>query len=242
MTQSLEPRPQPGGFEAPPWGALGALVGLIANVFVLIVLAAALFGVFELAGFDVEGVPVRYSALFLFQLVLLVAPTAAVIVLRTDGRALGLVPPVRGRMIPESIGIGVLLSALAWLYAVGLRWLAPEAYESMIAEQQKQMELLAGPVPLLLIAALIVAPICEEIFFRAFFFAGLRSRLDFATASAVSALVFAFVHMMLWSTPPLFLVGLGMALVYERHRSVAAPIVAHATFNGTELFIAWVLT
>jgi hypothetical protein len=236
----IEPRQD--GFQAPPWGALGALVGLFGNLFLLIFIMAGLSGLFQLAGLGVESVASRYSILFLFQIVLLAAPTAAVLITASGGRALGLLIPAGWRMWTESAAVGVVLSALAWLYALGLRWFAPEAYESMIAEQQRQLELLAGPVPLLLLAAVVVAPVCEEVFFRAFFFAGLRSKLDFAIASAISALVFAFVHAMLWSTPPLFLVGLGMALLYERHRSVTAPIAGHAVFNGTQLLLAWVLT
>jgi hypothetical protein len=218
------------------------LLGLLGSVFAVILVSAALVGAFELAGLDRGGVGARYSVLFLFQLVLLAAPVAAVVITGSTGRALGIDGLGHRRMALESVGVGILLSALAWLYAIGLRWLAPEAYQSMIAEQEQQLELLAGPLPLLVFAAVVLAPVCEEIFFRAFFFAGLRARLDFPVASAISALIFAFVHVMLWSTPPLFMVGLGMALLYERHRNVAAPIVGHGAFNGTELLLAWMLT
>lgn len=230
------------GFQPPPWGVLGALLGLLGSAFAVILASAALVGLFALAGLDRDGVLARYSVLFLFQLLLLVAPLAAVVITGTDGRALGVRGAGTRGMAFESVGMGVLLSALAWLYALTLAWLAPGAYESMLAEQERQLELLAGPPILLVLAAVVLAPVCEEVFFRAFFFAGLRARLDFPIASAISALVFAFVHAMLWSTPPLFMVGLGMALLYERHRNVSAPIVGHAAFNGTELALAWLLT
>ena len=234
-------KPREGPFVAPPWGLLGSLVGLLGSVFALTLASVVVFGIMNLVGIDIEGAFARYAAVFLFQGMLLLAPLVALAITGSPPRALGwLALDSRGAL--ESVGLGVGLSALAWLYSLVLKWVSPSAYESMISEQMRQMELLSGPIPLLLVAALLAAPLCEEVFFRAFFFAGLRSHLNFAIASAISALVFAGVHFMLWSTPPLFLVGLGMALLYERQRSVAAPILAHATFNGTELLLAWIFT
>lgn len=234
-------KPRDGAFVPPPWGLLGSLVGLLGTIFAVTLASVVVFGLMSLVGIDIEGAFARYAAVYLFQGTLLLAPVAALVITGSPPRALGWLS-LDSRGVLESVGVGVGLSALAWLYSLILEWVSPAAYESMISEQMRQMELLSGPIPLLLVAALVAAPVCEEVFFRAFFFAGLRSHLNFAVASAISALVFAGVHFMLWSTPPLFMVGLGMALLYERQRSVAAPILAHATFNGTELLLAWLLT
>jgi membrane protease YdiL (CAAX protease family) len=107
----------------------------------------------------------------------------------------------------------------------------------MLAEEQRQMEFLAGPWPLLALTAVFVAPLCEEVFFRGFLFSGLRGRLGFATASGVSAALFALPHRMPWSSVPLFCIGLACASAYERHRTLAGPFAVHAVYNGAALLV-----
>ena len=99
------------------------------------------------------------------------------------------------------------------------------------------MDLLEAPWPLLLLAAIVVAPLAEEIYFRGFLFGGMRRDLSFALASGLSAAIFSGIHLMAWSTVPLFLVGLGAAVAYERYRTLWAPLAMHAAFNGTALVV-----
>jgi len=108
----------------------------------------------------------------------------------------------------------------------------------MEAEQQQQLQLLDGPLPLLLLFVLVVAPLGEEMFFRGFVFTGLRGRLGFPLASGLSAALFALAHVMPLSMPVLFAVGLGTAAMLERHRSLAICLVTHATFNLVSLLLS----
>jgi membrane protease YdiL (CAAX protease family) len=79
--------------------------------------------------------------------------------------------------------------------------------------------------------ALVTAPVCEEIAFRGFLFGGLRRRFRFVGAAAISAAVFAVIHGQPFTMPALFAAGLIQAAVYERRRSLVAPMVAHAFVN-----------
>jgi CAAX protease family protein len=82
---------------------------------------------------------------------------------------------------------------------------------------------------------ILVAPICEEIFFRGFLFKGLRRRFSTWPAALISGAFFGLVHFggldFLLIIPSLCLVGVALALVYERRQSLLASIAAHATFN-----------
>jgi CAAX protease family protein len=83
-----------------------------------------------------------------------------------------------------------------------------------------------------------VAPVCEEIFFRGFFFAGLRSRLPFWIAAPISALLFGAVHLSdanVIAGAQLALLGLVLAGVYERTNSLWSNIAVHA-FNNAIAF------
>lgn len=86
-----------------------------------------------------------------------------------------------------------------------------------------------NPLVLILLAVL-AAPILEELLFRGFM---CRTMLGFCSkrnAVLGSALVFAIVHPGT-SFPPVFLVGLATAILYLRSRSVVPGMVLHAVYN-----------
>jgi hypothetical protein len=95
-------------------------------------------------------------------------------------------------------------------------------------------------------AALIVfiVPVCEELFFRGFFFAGMRSKLPFWAAALISALLFGAVHLgdaNLVAALQLTTLGLVLAAVYERTDSLWSNIAIHA-FNNAIAFTLLVAT
>jgi membrane protease YdiL (CAAX protease family) len=100
------------------------------------------------------------------------------------------------------------------------------------------------------LAAILVigaAPVCEELFFRGLVFRGLRRRHGFAASAAISGVVFGLAHLQEAIPGPwqgaallvgvLTLVGVGLALIYERRGNLAAPIAAHAAFNLIGLLV-----
>lgn len=94
-----------------------------------------------------------------------------------------------------------------------------------------------GPLAAIAIAVVVVvlAPVAEEIFFRAFFYRALRTRLRVWSASLITGCVFASVHLQYYAEPALLLViaafGIGQCLLYERTGSLFAVIATHAAFN-----------
>jgi membrane protease YdiL (CAAX protease family) len=85
------------------------------------------------------------------------------------------------------------------------------------------------------LAVIVVAPVAEEIFFRAFFYRALRTRLPVWSAALIDGLVFGALHFEGVDTaitlPVIAVFGVGQCLVYERTGSLFAVIAIHAAFN-----------
>jgi membrane protease YdiL (CAAX protease family) len=85
------------------------------------------------------------------------------------------------------------------------------------------------------LAVIVVAPVAEEIFFRAFFYRALRTRLPIWSAALIDGLVFGALHFQGVDTlvvlPVIAVFGVGQCLVYERTGSLFAVIAIHAAFN-----------
>src|SRR5207237_327636 len=92
--------------------------------------------------------------------------------------------------------------------------------------QPQQVELCVRGVALLYLAPVVIlaAPMGEETFFRGFLYKGLRRRTSVWPAAITSAVLFAAVHFQgvsfLQLLPSLFVVGMGLALVYEHRQSL----------------------
>ncbi len=84
----------------------------------------------------------------------------------------------------------------------------------------------------ILAAAALVAPICEEVFFRSFVFVGLLKRYPLWPSIVVSAVVFGVAHSDLGSLAPLIVIGLILAWVRWRSDSIWPGMVIHAANNA----------
>ncbi len=91
---------------------------------------------------------------------------------------------------------------------------------------------------LVALMAIIVAPVAEETIFRGYLFGVARQFVGRAWAMVACALLFAGIHGHLPSFPGLFLLAIMLTLIYERTRSLWAPILTHAAFNGLSLSIS----
>jgi membrane protease YdiL (CAAX protease family) len=90
------------------------------------------------------------------------------------------------------------------------------------------------------LAAVIVAPLFEELLFRAHLQSGLvsafRKQLGPRTARwlaiVLASLAFASIHEW-WTQPIIFVLSVCIGWVYERTGNLWSAIVLHATFNGS---------
>ena len=84
-------------------------------------------------------------------------------------------------------------------------------------------------------------PFAEELVFRGVLYRWLRDRWGVAAGAALSALVFAVLHRVPTLIPVLFLLGVVLALVYEKSGSLWPAIVTHGVFNAITVVLLYAL-
>jgi membrane protease YdiL (CAAX protease family) len=149
----------------------------------------------------------------------------------------------RRRPFGRLAGVGLGVGLLAWLGStVVVAVLVAVSGSERVPEQALTGSLSDGILPLLLavVAAVVMAPIAEELLFRGLLHRALRRRRSLPVATAVSSLAFAVVHVDVAFSQPLALVGLvivgaALAVAYERTGSLVVPIVMHAVHNGVAI-------
>ncbi|EEI86308.1 CAAX amino terminal protease family protein [Anaerococcus lactolyticus ATCC 51172] len=90
-----------------------------------------------------------------------------------------------------------------------------------------------GPVDgiFILIAVIIGAPLVEELLFRGVLFEELRKEISLKVTIFLTALVFGIYHFNILQSSNAFFLGLVLAYVYYKTRSIKASIIVHATNN-----------
>jgi membrane protease YdiL (CAAX protease family) len=88
--------------------------------------------------------------------------------------------------------------------------------------------------------ALVAAPLFEEFIFRGLIFGGLRRSFGLWPAALASAAIFAILHPAI-SLLPVFIMGMAAALVYDRTRSLLAPMLTHVGYNACVIGAQWLL-
>jgi uncharacterized protein len=85
----------------------------------------------------------------------------------------------------------------------------------------------------------VIAPFVEEVAFRGVVFAGLRAGWGTVWAVLISGALFGIVHLEPLETVPLALIGMGLAVVFARSRSLWPAIIAHGAYNVVVLSVAF---
>jgi membrane protease YdiL (CAAX protease family) len=90
---------------------------------------------------------------------------------------------------------------------------------------------------LMAFAAVIAAPLCEEIVFRGYLYPVLKKFSGMGPAALSSSLVFAAAHGNLTALLPLLIFGGLLVLLYEKTGSLWAPVAAHFCFNSATVAV-----
>ncbi|MEI6605509.1 MAG: type II CAAX endopeptidase family protein [Verrucomicrobiota bacterium] len=127
-------------------------------------------------------------------------------------------------------GVLTVTGYFNWMKSLGVE----PMQESVKLLQSNQDPLTLG---LMAVAAMLAAPLCEEIVFRGYLYSAAKKFAGPWVAGACSALVFAAAHNSLAPLLPLFYFGCLLVLAYELTGSLWAPIAMHFCFNTTTVVI-----
>ncbi|MEQ8785717.1 MAG: PDZ domain-containing protein [Pirellulaceae bacterium] len=177
-------------------------------------------------------------AMILPQLFLFAWP---MLLLRRRGETLADRRPRReGWLLELMLGVVLAGGMLIVVIAAGnlLKWLAPD---TSLRSQEIAESVLGGPwykLLLLLLFASVVAPICEETFFRGFLYDALRQRLPLVWAIVLQAVVFGAVHTF-GAVHSVLVAGVAvvLALLYQWRQTLITPMIAHSVFNSVQILL-----
>lgn len=96
---------------------------------------------------------------------------------------------------------------------------------------------MAIAAPLLIIAVAVIGPIVEEIVFRQVIFGSLYQRFGFWISAAISALIFAVIHMDFEHLLVYFAMGVAFSFLYVKTKRIIVPIIAHVGINSFVMLV-----
>jgi len=147
---------------------------------------------------------------------------------------------IRKENIWKDIGIGIsaylavlpiifgLLLFLVWLVSIFQYEPSPQRIIEVFVQEDGRNPWLMGYA---LFLATVIGPAIEEIFFRGFFYAALRKRFKAIPSALVTAIFFSLLHESAFAFLPIFLLSLLLTYVYEKRKSLVAPMALHICHN-----------
>ncbi len=133
--------------------------------------------------------------------------------------------------VKSGIGKGILLGLGAYLFAIGISLVLGIALAlAGVSDSQKIADKVAAFPLEVLVFAIIITPVAEEIFFRGF----LQQKIGLIP----SAMIFAAAHIAYFSVSEIagaLAIGLLLGVIFKYSKSIYAVIIAHALYNLTSI-------
>ena len=239
---SLRDVPSPYGM----WIATFVVVLFMAPNLAVVGLALAGGGLDELLSGAVEVTPTMLVINLIVQLVLqFVVFGISLLPLLVAGRPYSrLLGPTRTTAAMVAIGLGTGVGVAIVSYTLNAIAVLVSGAQDPV-EQQLLEDALAGGLPLLLvvIVAVVAAPLTEEVVFRGVLFRAMADRINLGVGLVVSSAIFSVIHIEVVVSQPLaliglFSVGLLLAVAYHVTGNLMVPILGHAVFNAISLGLA----
>jgi uncharacterized protein len=138
-------------------------------------------------------------------------------------------------MVPALLGL-VIVNVFVSLFSILLFGEVTSAKEQLIGDAET---LSLETFILMAVVVVIAAPVVEEFVFRGLFFQLLRGRRSFGAAASISAAVFSISHLIPSLIPHLFVMGLILAGVVERYKSIYPAMALHALNNAFAMTVVY---
>jgi membrane protease YdiL (CAAX protease family) len=200
-------------------------------------LAAAIFVVVELSGVELSETTL-FSILTILLYLGFLAGAYLMVMLRrgVSLRDMGFVG-VSGLTLVKTFfltfGVQLLVGLVSTLVAP-LVGEAPTARDQLVLGSGS---LTVVEIASLLLAAAVVAPFVEELYFRGLIYKYLRRRSTVVWAIVITSFLFAATHLIWQLMPALFVLGAALAGLTERYKSVYPAVMLHALNNAVVVLI-----
>ena len=139
-------------------------------------------------------------------------------------------PQTKSLLLMGILGMTAAVSVNAIVSLSGLAYFSPKY-------QQVSQIIYSGGLFMEIVSAVIAAPILEELLFRGMIYARLRDLCGAKWAIIISAAFFGIFHGNLVQFVYAFIIGLMLAYVYEKLKTIWAPIVFHVGANLISVLI-----
>ncbi len=139
-------------------------------------------------------------------------------------------PRVKSLLLMGILGMTAAVSVNVIVSLSGLAYFSPKY-------QQVSQIIYSGGLFMEIVSAVIAAPILEELLFRGMIYARLRDLCSAKWAIIISAAFFGIFHGNLVQFVYAFIIGLMLAYVYEKLKTIWAPIVFHVGANLISVLI-----
>ena len=170
----------------------------------------------------------------------LTAPSSPVPVPRggPDGPFLTLKPPPP--TLPRALWSALGLIVAAYPLLIGAQLLVqriPGIWQFQTGQEEEAVRLFKAsgefaPRLVMILTAVVVAPLIEEFLFRGYLYPVLRKYLGALAGILLNAGLFAAMHAHLPSLAPLFVLAVCLTLAYEATGTILVPMAMHALFNA----------
>jgi membrane protease YdiL (CAAX protease family) len=131
------------------------------------------------------------------------------------------------------LAISSCITLNLWISVTGLHNLFP-SFTDMASEI-----LYSGSIWVQIAGMCIGAPLAEELIFRGLMFKRLRGTMSYLWAAIITAVCFGLYHGNMVQFIYGFLLSLILTYVYEKFRTIWAPILLHAVANGFSLVLTY---
>ncbi len=149
---------------------------------------------------------------------------------------------------------GGVIGALAWLFAIPggfaiiMLWSISLLLLGVEPDPQPVTEFFVNTITsgswstsiLIIMFGVVIAPIVEELLFRALLFRWLEKRFNTSVGVVLSAIMFGAIHGSLVAFLPIALLGALLAILLHRTGNVWTCIGLHVVFNAGQFFLMWV--
>jgi uncharacterized protein len=230
-------------FPNAPWGVGEALAIFGIALALTSIISIALFALLEsvVSATTALFMLIFLSSAIMYGLLLGGAYYSVKVRHRSNHTALGLKLDGLGRGFAIGLGLGLPLFVGAVILAYLSQYILEPTNVDYLSKSVSEISrggVGVGLVLLFCFTLVILAPVCEEIFFRGYLYPALRNRMNKQPAMFLNGLLFAAAHFDIVGFLPRFLLGYGLCWMYDDNHTLVGPIAGHALYNGLILLVS----